>query len=56
MSAVTLEAFLAEIDGLRNAATAALEAATDDAAVEAARVEFLGARSGRLKEIGRAHV
>ena len=51
MSAVTLEAFLAEIDGLRNAATAALEAATDDAAVEAARVEFLGARSGRLKAI-----
>ncbi|MFM7034709.1 MAG: phenylalanine--tRNA ligase subunit alpha, partial [Planctomycetia bacterium] len=51
MAAVSLEAFLAEIDGLRAAASAALEAAADDAAVEAARVEFLGARSGRLKAI-----
>ena len=51
VSAVTLEAFLAEIDGLRKAATAALEAATNDVAVEAARVEYLGARSGRLKAI-----
>lgn len=51
VASVSLEAFLAAIDGLRSAATAALEAAADEAAVEAARVEFLGARSGRLKAI-----
>jgi phenylalanyl-tRNA synthetase alpha chain len=51
VAAVSLEAFLAEIDGLRSAATVALEAAADETAVEAARVEFLGARSGRLKAI-----
>ncbi len=51
MAAVSLDAFLAEIEGLRSAASAALTAAADEAAVEATRVEFLGARSGRLKAI-----
>ena len=51
MAAISLDAFLAEIDGLRSEASAALATAADEAAVEAARVEFLGARSGRLKAI-----
>ena len=51
MSTVSLEAFLAEIERLRADAVAALNAAGDDAAFEKARVEFLGAKSGRLKAI-----
>jgi len=41
--------FVAELDRLLADATAALDAADDAAALEAARVEFLGAKSGRLK-------
>jgi phenylalanyl-tRNA synthetase alpha chain len=44
-----LESFLAELERLRNEAAAAVEAAADDEALEAARVEFAGARSGRIK-------
>ena len=51
MSDVSLDAFLAELDGLRSQASAALDSAVDEDAVESARVEFLGARSGRLKAI-----
>jgi phenylalanyl-tRNA synthetase alpha chain len=51
VSTVSLEAFLAEIERLRADAVAALDAAGDDAAFEKARVEFLGAKSGRLKAI-----
>jgi phenylalanyl-tRNA synthetase alpha chain len=51
VSAVSLDSFHAEIDGLRADAVAALDAAGDQAALETARVEFLGARSGRLKAI-----
>jgi phenylalanyl-tRNA synthetase alpha chain len=43
--------FLAALDAFRDEARAALAAAGDDTALEAARVEFLGARSGRLKAI-----
>ena len=48
-SIVTLADFLAELDQLQSAALAAFTAAGDEAAVEAARVEFLGAKSGNLK-------
>ncbi len=51
MATVSLDAFLAEIDRLRIDATAALSAAEDAPDLEAARVEFLGAKSGRLKSI-----
>ena len=51
MSTVSLESFLAELDRLRADAVEALVAAGDADAVERARVEFLGAKSGRLKAI-----
>jgi phenylalanyl-tRNA synthetase alpha chain len=51
VATVSLDAFLAEIDRLRIDATAALSAAEDAPDLEAARVEFLGAKSGRLKSI-----
>ena len=43
--------FLAELERLREDASSALRDAGDEAALESARVEFLGARSGRLKAI-----
>src|SRR5262249_48664168 len=46
---MALAEFLAELDALAASAEAAFAAAPDDAAIEAARVEFLGAKSGRLK-------
>ena len=49
-----LDTFLAELERLRSDAATALAAATDDAAVEAARIEFAGARSGRLKAVQKA--
>ncbi len=51
MTAVPLDAFRAELESLRAAAAAALAAAGDAPALEAARVEFVGARAGRLKAI-----
>ena len=51
MTAVPLDAFRAELETLRTAAATALSAATDAAALEGARVEFVGARAGRLKAI-----
>ena len=51
MTAVPLDTFRAELERLRGDAEAALMAAADAAAVEAARIEFLGAKSGRLKAI-----
>ena len=51
MTAVPLDTFRAELERLRADAEAALGAAADAAAVEAARIEFLGAKSGRLKAI-----
>jgi phenylalanyl-tRNA synthetase alpha chain len=50
----SLDAFFAGLDRLEADAAAALVGAADEAAVEAARVEFLGARSGRLKAIQKA--
>jgi len=49
-----LDTFLAELERLRGDAATALAAATDVAAVEAARIEFAGARSGRLKAVQKA--
>jgi phenylalanyl-tRNA synthetase alpha chain len=48
---VALAVFLAELDQLEAAALAAFQAAANTEAVEAARVEFLGAKSGRLKDL-----
>ena len=47
---MSLAAFAAELDDLLAAARAAFDGAVDAAAVEAARVEYLGARSGKLKD------
>ncbi|HTN77379.1 MAG TPA: phenylalanine--tRNA ligase subunit alpha, partial [Pirellulaceae bacterium] len=46
---MALQDFLAELDQLAAAATASLGTATDRDALEAARIEFLGAKSGKLK-------
>ena len=48
---MVLAEFLAELDQLALEAAAAFEAAGDADALEAARVEFLGAKSGRLKAV-----
>jgi phenylalanyl-tRNA synthetase alpha chain len=49
--AVSLDAFLAELDRFQQAAGTAFTAAADPSALEAARVEFLGAKSGQLKTV-----
>ena len=46
---MALAEFLAELEQLNAAALAAFQAAGDAAALEAARIEFLGMKSGRLK-------
>src|SRR5262245_21603479 len=46
---MALADFFAELDQLTARATAAFDSAADPAALEAARVEFLGAKSGALK-------
>ncbi len=46
---MSLSNYLTELDSLARDAEAAFSSAGDAAAVEAARVEFLGAKSGRLK-------
>ena len=51
MTAVSLDSFREELERFRTAVAAAVAAAVDADAVEAARVEFVGARSGRLKAI-----
>lgn len=48
---MTLADFLAELDQLQPMALAAFDAAGDEFTVEAARVEFLGAKSGCLKAV-----
>ncbi len=48
---MALAEFLKELDDLVREATAALAAAGDAEAVEAARIQFLGAKSGRLKAV-----
>ena len=51
MGTVSLESFRADVEGLRAEAVAAFGAAADDAGLEQARIEFAGAKSGRLKVI-----
>lgn len=51
MTSAALESFLAELERLRDAAAASLAAAVDAAGVEQARIEYVGARSGRLKAV-----
>src|SRR5262245_30818338 len=48
---MNLAGFLAELDSLLTEAGAAFTAAGDTAALEAARIEFLGAAKGRLKNV-----
>jgi phenylalanyl-tRNA synthetase alpha chain len=48
---MNLDQFLAELDALLAEANAAFAAASDAAALEAARIEFLGAAKGRLKSV-----
>jgi phenylalanyl-tRNA synthetase alpha chain len=48
---MNLAEFLADLDALHSAATASLSGANDSAALEAARIEFLGAAKGRLKAV-----
>ena len=49
--AVTIESFVAELAAFRGAASESLGAVADAVGLEQARIEFLGARSGRLKAI-----
>jgi phenylalanyl-tRNA synthetase alpha chain len=48
---MALAEFLTQLDDLESAAVQAFEAAGDAATLEAARVEFLGAKQGRLKAV-----
>ena len=48
---MALADYLAELDSLAREAAAAFGAAGDAAALEEARVQFLGAKSGRLKAV-----
>ena len=45
-----LSDFISTLDALQNAAAQAFGSATDADALEAARIEFLGAKSGKVKE------
>jgi phenylalanyl-tRNA synthetase alpha chain len=47
---MSLDVFLAELDSLAAAAMQSFAAAGDAAALEASRVEFLGAKAGKLKD------
>jgi phenylalanyl-tRNA synthetase alpha chain len=48
---MALREFLSQLDQLGDSAEQAFGAAADDAALEAARVEYLGAKNGRLKNL-----
>ncbi|MDX1945800.1 MAG: phenylalanine--tRNA ligase subunit alpha, partial [Pirellulaceae bacterium] len=48
---MSLPQFLADLDSLVADATTAFSGAADSAALEAARIEFLGAAKGRLKNL-----
>jgi len=51
VQAVTVESFIAELAAFQAAASESLGGVADAAGLELARIEFLGARSGRLKAI-----
>ena len=48
---MALSDFLAELDALADEAAKAFEAAADGETLEATRISFLGAKSGRLKDV-----
>ena len=48
---MALSDFLADLDALADEASKAFDAAADAEALEAARIAFLGAKSGRLKDV-----
>jgi phenylalanyl-tRNA synthetase alpha chain len=48
---MALADYLAELEAFRNSAERALAAAVDSQSLEAARVEYLGARSGRIRDL-----
>ena len=48
---MALQDFIVDLDSLLTDATRAFDAAADAAALEAARIEFLGAAKGRLKNV-----
>ncbi len=48
---MSLQDFIAELDQLAAEGSSTFQCAGDAAAVEAARIEFLGAKSGRLKTV-----
>src|SRR4029078_2234257 len=48
---MNLSQFLAELESLSAEATTAFHGALDAAALEAARIEYLGAAKGRLKNV-----
>src|SRR4030095_1382421 len=50
MPAMPLTDFISQLDLLAAGATKAFDGAADAAALEAARIEYLGAKSGQLKE------
>jgi phenylalanyl-tRNA synthetase alpha chain len=50
-SSFSADSFSADLAAFRRAAAEALEAVADEAGLERARIEFLGARSGRLKAL-----
>ena len=51
MGTTSLDGFRAEVDRLRDEALATLGSAADESALERGRIEFAGARSGRLKAV-----
>jgi phenylalanyl-tRNA synthetase alpha chain len=48
-----IDQFVSELDDLANCATASFESATATDQLDAARVEFLGAKNGQLKIVGK---
>jgi phenylalanyl-tRNA synthetase alpha chain len=48
---MALREFLAQLDAMRAAAEQAFAAAADDSALEAGRVEYLGAKNGQLRSL-----
>ncbi len=51
---MALADFITELDALFAAASAGFKAAADATVLEAARIEFLGAKSGRMKDVQKA--
>ena len=48
---MSIEAFVQQLDDLAQSATSTFASAADAAELDAARVEFLGAKKGKLKAL-----